>query len=527
MTIRSEVETRKDDMTQFQPLASDATSPAVGLSYIAGRWSRGLSAETVRAIDPSTGLAVGPEYTFLSDSQSDEAVRVAEEAFATFAADSARRVRLLEKTADNLQGMRTAIVSIAHAETGLGARRLEGELDRTTSQLRMFADIVKDGGYRDVRISDTGVPGALLEQHRVPLGPVLVFGASNFPLAFSAAGGDTASALAAGCPVIFKAHNAHPGTDALAAHAIANAVSETGTHPGAFSLVYGSGRSAGQRLVADPRVTAVAFTGSRQAGLSIVKTANARPVPIPVYAEMSSINPVFLFPGALEGGNDTVLDLARGFLGALTGSAGQLCTEPGLVFVPDTSGGRSFIDAVRRLVGDSRGQTMLTTAIASAYEVGVERLSRTPGVRELSRGVVGEGLNAPASAVFETDVDVFLQDRSLHREVFGSASLLVTYPATADDVLPRIAASIEGQLTASVHQSESDRASVRRLLPLLERMAGRVVFNGWPTGVRVCDAVVHGGPFPATSAPRTSSVGAIAVERFLRPVAWQGRPEWL
>jgi 2,5-dioxopentanoate dehydrogenase len=349
-----------------------------------------------------------------------------------------------------------------------------------------------------------------------------VFGASNFPLAFSTAGGDTASALAAGCPVVFKAHNAHPGTSEIVGRAITDAVAAHGLHPGVFSLVYGQGSRIGQALAADPAIRAVGFTGSRAAGTSLMATAAARPVPIPVYAEMSSINPVFLLEGALQGDLDA---LATAYLGSVTGSSGQLCTAPGLLFLPTGPAGDAFEAAVQRVLGDMAGQTMLTAQIARSWAEGVEELSAQDGVEVVARGRDGETRNAPAPTVLSTGAGAFLDNEALHQEVFGAASLIIRYASLEE--LTAAAERLEGQLTATLHLTEADHATAAALLPVLERKAGRILANGWPTGVEVGHAMVHGGPFPATSDSRTTSVGTLAIERFLRPVAYQDIPDAL
>jgi NADP-dependent aldehyde dehydrogenase len=322
--------------------------------------------------------------------------------------------------------------------------------------------------------------------------------------------------------VVFKAHNAHPGTSEIVGHAIADAVAEAGLHPGVFSLVYGPGAKIGQALVADPVIKAVGFTGSRSGGTALVATAAARPEPIPVYAELSSINPVFFFDGALKGDLDA---LATAYVGSVTGSSGQLCTAPGLAFVPAGDAGDAFAAAVSRALAPAAGQTMLTRGIADSWVAGVDSLGRQDGVDLVARGQEGTTQNAPAPAVFGTDVPTFLTNEVLHEEIFGAASLMVRYTSSQD--LATSAKRLEGQLTATLHMSEEDHATVAPLLPVLERKAGRILANGWPTGVEVGHAMVHGGPFPATSDTRTTSVGTLAIERFLRPVAYQNIPDAL
>jgi NADP-dependent aldehyde dehydrogenase len=357
----------------------------------------------------------------------------------------------------------------------------------------------------------------------VPLGPVAVFGPSNFPLAFSVAGGDTASALAAGCPVVVKAHSAHPGTSELVGRALQKAVKACGLPEGVFSLLFGSGREIGQALVADPRIQAVGFTGSRTGGTALMTTAQARPQPIPVYAEMSSINPVFLLPEALKARGTAI---AEGFVGSLTMGAGQFCTNPGLVIGVKGADLDGCLDAAGKAVEGSAAQTMLTPGTHQAYQEGVARLAGHAKVRDVARGQQGAGPHDCQAGLFAVSADDFLADETLQREeVFGACSLVVE--CTSPDDMRRIAGHLEGQLTATLQLDEGDRDAAKALLPILERKAGRILANGWPTGVEVCHAMVHGGPYPATSDSRTTSVGSAAIHRFLRPVCYQALPEGL
>lgn len=495
-----------------------------GQSLIEGSAVPGANG-TIRAVNPATQEPVEPEFSTVSESQLSQATRAAVAAFDAYRTISPeQRARFLEQIADRIEARADEITSRAVAETGLPEARIQTERGRTTAQLRLFAGIVRAGDHQSVRIDPAQpdrqpLPAPDVRCRQVPLGPVAVFGASNFPLAFSAAGGDTASALAAGCPVIVKAHNAHPGTEELVGQAIADAASACGLPAGVFSLIFGAGNETGQALVTAPEVKAVGFTGSRTGGLALVRAAASRPEPIPVYAEMSSINPVFLLPGALTrdaGG------IAEAFVGSLTMGAGQYCTGPGLVFVPDGDDGDAFVQAVAEAVEGASGQTMLTAAIASAYGSGVERLTRIDGVEMLAEGAAGDRENAPGPAVFATTLRHFADNRELQDEVFGAASLLVRYRDGADLML--IIDALEGQLTASVHLSETDSEDASQLVAGLERRVGRIVFNGWPTGVEVNHAMVHGGPFPATSDSRSTSVGSQAIYRFQRPVAYQDAP---
>lgn len=413
------------------------------------------------------------------------------------------------------------------AETGLPRARLEGERGRTCGQLRLFASVVRAGEWLDLRLDPAlperaPMPRVDLRQQHIPLGPVTVFGASNFPLAFSVAGGDTASALAAGCPVVVKAHSAHPGTSELVGRAVQAAVAKCQLPEGVFSLLFGAGREVGQALVADPRIQAVGFTGSRAGGLALLATAQARPQPIPVYAEMSSINPVFLLPEALKARGG---EIAEGFVASLNMGAGQFCTNPGLVIGVKGPDLDAFLEAAGEAVKGSTAQTMLTPGIHAAYQQGVDTLATHPKVREIARGQAGEGPNQCQPGLYVTQAADFLADETLQAEVFGATSLVVACADVSE--MKAVAESLEGQLTATLQMDDGDLEAARRLLPVLERKAGRILANGWPTGVEVCHAMVHGGPYPATSDSRSTSVGSAAIQRFLRPVCYQNLPAGL
>lgn len=501
------------------------TAVLTGHSWIAGRPVPGTGSP-LQAIAPANNEQLEPPYSQIDVEQLREATAAAGEAFESFSRlEPAVHAAFLDAIADEIEAIGDALIERAMQETGLPQARLAGERARTTGQLRLFASVVRTGRHRGVRIDPalpdrTPLPRLDIRQRKLPLGPVAVFGASNFPLAFSTAGGDTASALAAGCPVVFKAHSSHPGTSELVASAIARAIDAHGLHPGVFSHIFGPGRSVGQALVADPGIHAVGFTGSREGGLALVRTAQERPVPIPVYAEMSSVNPVFILPGALSG---DVAALATGYVQSATGSSGQLCTQPGIVFVPRGEAGDQFLRAVSTAVDAAFGQTMLSPSIAGAWRDGVE--TRDANAEVLARGADGEGPHAPAPVIHTAEIAEFEQNPVLHEEIFGAASLVVRYGDVAE--LVEAASQLEGQLTATLQLSTADHELAAALLPVLERRAGRILANGWPTGVEVGHAMVHGGPFPATSDSRTTSVGTLAIERFLRPVAYQNIPDEL
>jgi alpha-ketoglutaric semialdehyde dehydrogenase len=501
-----------------------------GHSLIAGQTVIG-EGKTAHGYNPATNGQLDPAYSLLTEDQLKAATAAAAAAYPSFSTlDPETHAGFLEAIADNIEAIGEELIIRASQETGLPAARLQGERARTTGQLRLFATVVRTGDFRGVRIDPaipdrTPLPRADIRQRQIPLGPVAVFGASNFPFAFSTAGGDTASALAAGCPVVFKAHNAHPGTGELVGQAVVKAVKDFGLHPGVFSLIYGPGASIGQALVADPAIKAVGFTGSQAAGIALMKTAAARREPIPVYAEMSSLNPVFVFEGALNGSAEQIEALAQQYVTAVTGSSGQLCTSPGLLFAPKGEAGDKLAAAVARAVAACAGQTMLTEGIAGSWNAGTEALGNAAGVDLIGKGLEGATKNAPAPTIFGTQVKDFVTNHVLHEEIFGAASLVIRY-ASSEDLIEAIS-GLEGQLTASLHLTEEDYPTAAPLIPALEQKVGRIIINGWPTGVEVGHAMVHGGPFPATSDSRTTSVGTLAINRFLRPVAYQNIPQEL
>lgn len=480
----------------------------------------------IRAINPATDAALEPAYPGSSTEQVAQACALAWSAFDSYRETSlAARAEFLETIASEIEALGDELIERAVAETGLPHARIQGERGRTCQQLRTFARTVRAGEWLDVRVDGAQpgrqpLPRADLRQRQVPLGPVAVFGASNFPLAFSVAGGDTASALAAGCPVIVKAHGAHPGTSELVGRALARAVKQCGLPEGVFSLLYGSGREVGIALVSDPRIKAVGFTGSQSGGIALCQAAQARPEPIPVYAEMSAINPVYLFPGALKARGEA---LAQGFVASLTQGAGQFCTNPGLVIAVQGPELQQFVSLASDLLQRSPAQTMLTPGIFQAYEAGVSALAEHAHC--LACGLPAQGPNQCQAQLFTTHAQDFLTNPHLQAEVFGAASLLVQCADNAQ--MRQVTEHLEGQLTATLHLDEGDVEQARALLPALERKAGRLLVNGWPTGVEVCDAMVHGGPFPATSDSRSTSVGTAAILRFLRPVCYQDFPDSL
>ncbi|RST31430.1 aldehyde dehydrogenase (NADP(+)) [Sphingomonas ginkgonis] len=481
-----------------------------------------------QSVDPSTGATWGDTFPVHGADEVDSACAAAEAAFDAYrSTDRETRAAFLERIGAEIMGIGDDLIVTAMRESGLPRARLEGERGRTVGQLKLFADVVRRGAWLGLRIDPAlpdrqPLPRPDLRLRMIPLGPVAVFGASNFPLAFSTAGGDTASALAAGCPVVVKGHPAHPATGALVANAIHRAVDACGLPAGVFGHLSGPGNELGSALVRDPRIAAVGFTGSRGGGLALVRIAQERPVPIPVYAEMSSINPVVLAPAALRARGAA---LGSAFVQSLTMGAGQFCTNPGLVLAIEGEGLDAFVGAARAALTQAAGQTMLTGGIHSAYRAGIEALQGHSAVETIAQGEVGEGVASGDAAFFATDAAAFLSDSALGHEVFGPSSLLVR--CRDEEELHQVLRVAEGQLTATIQMDPSDEAFAAGLIPILERKAGRILANGWPTGVEVTHAMVHGGPFPATSDARTTSVGSLAIDRFLRPVAYQNLAEAL
>ena len=487
-----------------------------GRHLIAGEWVAGT--ETFLS-DPVSGeassLAVG------GAAEIDRACQAAEEAFATYGwSRREERAAFLEAIADAIEARGPAITDIGTRETGLPAARLEGERGRTTGQLRLFASHIRDGAYLDRR-HDAALPDRkpaprpAIRLVQRPLGPVGVFGASNFPLAFSTAGGDTASALAAGCPVVVKGHPAHPGTAEIVAAAILAAIEATGQPAGVFSLIQSNTNAAGEALVKHPLIKAIGFTGSLRGGRALFDLAVAREEPIPFYGELGSVNPVFVLPRAADA---RAADIGRDWAGSLTMGVGQFCTNPGVVVIPAGAAAERFEAAARDALSAAGPQPMLTRGIASAYRDGVARVAASNAVRTVTAGS-SEGRQA-LPALFVTDGETFASNLELGEEVFGPMGIIVT--AQSDDEMLSIAARMHGQLTATLQMDRDDAALARRLMPVLERKAGRLLANGFPTGVEVVDAMMHGGPYPASTSAASTSVGTLAIRRFLRPVAFQG-----
>lgn len=482
---------------------------------------------TFTASNPTVGSPLPTSFHEATSQHVDRAVREAGRAFDAFRRKTPEtRATFLEHIAAALEDESDRIVDRATRETGLSEGRLRGELTRTTNQLRMFADLVREGSWVDARI-DRGDPDRTptakpdIRRMLVPLGPVAVFGASNFPLAFSVAGGDTASALAAGCPVIVKAHPAHPGTSEWVGRTILEAARATDMPAGVFSMVHGTSHEVGLALVRHPLVRAVGFTGSLRGGRALFDAAAARPDPIPVYAEMGSINPVFVMPSVLVDRPD---GLAADFVASLSLGVGQFCTNPGVLVVPDDDGLDTFLAALRESIGEIVPASMLHAGIRTSYLEGVSRLEQHPDHEVLARSDAGDAscTHAPTVA-FLFEASAFVADRRLHEEVFGPATVVVRARDVGEMI--GVAESLEGQLTATVHGTPAELTEGSKLVETLKDRVGRLVFNGFPTGVEVGNAMHHGGPYPATTNPKYTSVGTAAIERFVRPISFQDAPQ--
>lgn len=492
-----------------------------GRHLIAGDWVKGEGTFSSRP-------ASGPSHRFSKGTAElvDRACRAAEEAFADFA-DATRgdRAAFLNAIADEIEARADAITEIGMQETGLPEARLNSERGRTTGQLRLFAAHIEKGDYLDRRHDEAlpdrqPLPRPDLRMIQRPVGPVAVFGASNFPLAFSTAGGDTAAALAAGCPEVVKGHDAHPGTGEIVAEAINAAREKSNLHPGVFALVQGGDRSVGQSLVQHRDIRAVGFTGSLAGGRALFDLCAARPDPIPFFGELGSVNPMFLLPQATQARGG---EIGAAWAASLTTGAGQLCTNPGIAVVIAGDAADAFVSAARDALAVVGPQTMLTDGIANAYREGRDRVHKTAGVREVLTSVCDQRMATPY--LFEAAGETWLRNDALGEEVFGPLGIVVVARDEAEMV--EIARSLVGQLTCTLHMDAGDTALGRALMPILERKAGRVLVNGFPTGVEVADSMVHGGPYPASTNFGHTSVGTLSIRRFLRAVCYQNVPDAL
>jgi len=481
-----------------------------------------------RARNPATGETLAGEYYEASVGEIDASARAADRAFEAYSAlHPIRRAEFLRSIAQQILALGDRLLERATAETALTPARLESERARTVSQILLFAGLLEEGSWVDARI-DRALPDRKpqprpdIRRLLVALGPVAVFGASNFPLAFSVAGGDTISALAAGCPVVVKAHPAHPGTSELAASAIRTAARETRMPEGVFSMIQGAAPEIGITLVTHPLIKAAGFTGSLRAGRTLFDAAALRPEPIPVYAEMGSSNPVFLLPGALEARGEAI---AKGLAASVTLGSGQFCTNPGLAVFLESPAASAFLQSAGELLGESPAGTMVHAGIKAAYDEEIARIARISGVAIAARseapGVCAETQAHPALMV--TDVATYRENPRLAGEIYGPATLAVRCASRPE--LLQLARSLHGHLTATIHATERDLLDFSELPGILRHRVGRLVFNGFPTGVEVCPAMQHGGPYPATTDSRSTSVGTAAIHRFARPVCYQDFPQ--
>ncbi len=476
-----------------------------------------------QARNPATGEALPVLFTEALSDEVGQAVCLAESAFPAYRdISNEARALFLETIADEILALGDTLLDRAMEETSLPLGRLTGERGRTMGQLKLFAKVVREGSWVDARI-DTAQPDrqpfpkADIRQMHIPLGPVGIFGASNFPLAFSVAGGDTASALAAGCPVVVKAHPLHPGTSELVGQAILAAAKKTNMPNGVFSLVHGRGVDVGLAIVKHPAIQAIGFTGSLRGGKAIFDAANARQQPIPVFAEMGSTNPVFLLPSALTA------ETAAGFCNSLNLGVGQFCTNPGIVITDNSQQAEHFVESLGTAIKGATPGNMLSEGIKQNYEAGVEALQQAEQVAVKATSQIAEHKNAVSGYLFSTQAAAFMTHRHLEEEVFGPATLHVR--ADSSEELIKLAASLDGHLTATIFGTAEELKENEALVSVLQRKVGRLIFNSFPTGVEVCDSMVHGGPFPATTASQSTSVGTGAIKRFARPLCYQGFPQ--
>lgn len=489
-----------------------------GKHLISGEW---VGTDAVFTSEPATGDV--HDFSIGTPALVDQAVQAAEDAFWSFGYSSREsRAKFLNAIADEIEARADAITQIGSEESGLPQGRLQGERGRTTGQLRLFAAHILAGDYLDRRLDEALPDRAPMARPEIrmmqrPIGPVAVFGASNFPLAFSTAGGDTAAALAAGCPVVVKGHSAHPGTGEIVAEAIHAAIKSCDIHPGVFSLIQGGKRDVGTSLVQHPLIKAVGFTGSLGGGRALFDLCAQRPEPIPFFGELGSVNPMFFMPNALSNRGTAI---AEGWAGSLTMGAGQFCTNPGISVILDGPDADAFVETAKKALSAIAPQTMLTDGIADAYRKGGASISAAKGVQELIASTCD--MRDAAPYLFETSGKDWLENELLGEEVFGPLGLIVR--AKDMDEMTQIAKALKGQLTCTIHLDDDDVQDAQKLLPILERKAGRILANGFPTGVEVCDSMVHGGPYPASTNFGATSVGTLSIRRFLRPISYQDIP---
>jgi NADP-dependent aldehyde dehydrogenase len=496
-----------------------------GKNFI-GNERSALGKTIFKAINPVSESAIGPDYVEATSEEINRSVEKAGEAFEVYRKCTGKeRAVFLENIANAIMVLGDQLIKRCCEETALPEARIMGERARTVNQLKLFASLLREGSWVDARI-DTAIPDRQplpkpdIRSMQMALGPVGIFGASNFPLAFSVAGGDTASALAAGCPVVVKAHPAHPGTCELVAHAIQEAVRESKMPDGTFSMVQGASHEVGMGIVNHPLIRAVGFTGSFRGGKALYDVAVQRPDPIPVYAEMGSVNPVFILPDAMK---HKKVEIADGLATSVTLGVGQFCTNPGLVAMEKSEGEEELQQAIAENIRKINSGNMLTEAISQAYQKGIEKMKTQKGVSIIARGKEDKPGGIPY--FFSVESDHFLTNDKLEEEVFGPSTLAIN--ARRHEDLIAVARKMKGHLTATLYGTEKDLNEYRDLIDILQRKVGRLIINGFPTGVEVCHSMIHGGPFPATTDSRTTSVGTAAIYRFTRPVCFQNFPDHL
>ena len=496
-----------------------------GLNFIGNELS-GKGEEVFNAVNPQNSQKLLPGFHEATGEEVDDAAIKAEAVFNEYRNKRGKeKTVFLETIAEEILNLGDELIKRCCEETGLPEARITGERGRTVNQLKLFAELLKEGSWVDARIETAEaerkpLPKPDIRSMKKALGPVGIFGASNFPLAFSVAGGDTASALAAGCTVVVKAHPAHPGTCEMIGTAIINAVKKTGMPDGVFSMLHGRSTEVGMAIVKHPFIKAIGFTGSFRGGKAIFDAAVQRPEPIPVYAEMGSTNPVFILPGAMK---DKKEEIAKGLTASVTLGVGQFCTNPGLVFYENSGDAEEFQKITAADFADVTSGTMLTKGITNAYKNGIENIRRNSSINFLAAGKPGAASCAGAAYLLQTDVSSFLSDKKFEEEIFGPSTLAVK--ADSKTELIKAAKNLKGHLTATLHANKEDLENYKELVEILERKAGRLIINGYPTGVEVCHSMVHGGPFPATTDSKTTSVGTMAINRFTRPVCYQNFPD--
>lgn len=489
-----------------------------------GNSTSALGKDQLHGINPVDGKALEPSYMYATEGELNKAVELAEGAFASYKTKTgAEKATFLEQIAVEIEALGDTLINRYVAESALPAGRAAGERGRTMGQLRLFASLLRDGSWVNAIIDKAmpdrqPLPRTDLRSMERPLGPVAVFGASNFPLAFSVAGGDTVSALAAGCPVVFKAHPSHPGTSELVGKAIVAAAQKTNMPEGVFSMIYDGGIAIGQKLVMHPAIKAVGFTGSFNGGKAIFDSAAKRPEPIPVYAEMGSTNPVFVLPGIIK---EKSAELAAQYLGSVNMGVGQFCTNPGVLVINKEED--AFLQAIAENANNAAGGVMLNEGIKNKYISEVSQ--NTPLSKEVGVGQKNEAAFGVNTQIRYVETDQYLRHKELQSEVFGPYSIVVGTDGKED--LLKLADQLSGHLTASIFGTEEELGEYTELIQKLEQKVGRLIFNEFPTGVEVCHAMVHGGPFPATTDARSTSVGTEAIKRFTRPVCFQNMPDAL